>query len=92
MGEKTITVETCEFCDEWKFLIECTMCRKKACSSNHNRHISTFMRYWAVIGDTSGNDWHYAHSTEPVWLCKDCQQKPFIEVWEFAQKLGWIAR
>lgn len=92
MKKKRITVETCEFCDEWRFLIKCSMCGKKACGLPHNRHITSFMSYWEVLGDKNSNDWYYAHDHKPVWLCIECQQKPFIEVWEFAQRLGWIAR
>ena len=93
MKTKKVVVETCEFCDAYKHLIKCTMCGKKACSRiGGNGHIKSFMYYFAVIGDTNSNNWHYAQNKGVVWLCPGCQQKPFIEVWKFAQSLGWVAR
>ena len=90
MRKKKVTVETCQICDEWKFLIKCGVCGRKFCG-NPNKHISTFMSFWEVIGDQTTNDWYYAPYLEKLWICVECQQKPFIEIWQFAQKLGWIA-
>lgn len=74
-------VEVCSICERHDFLIvACEVCGQWVC----RKHLRYTVTYYPKMDNGDG----YARSTEHLHLCSECQQKPFIEIWDFANTLG----
>jgi len=75
MAVKTLRVETCDFCDRYTGLTDCSICGRKVCS-NHFR----VFEYKRLTYPLDGRG---------VRICPECEQKPFREVWNILEKRAW---